>query len=309
MGKFILRRFGYMILSLWIVVTFTFILMNAVPGGPFTTAKMTPQVQAMLMRKYGLDRPLWEQYLTLLKTLLRLDFGVSLYERGRSVNSIIANCFPVSAQIGLEALTASVSLGIALGIIAALYRGKGLDYVAIVIAIVGASVPNFVVAAVLQYVVGGMWKILPIARWGGPETHVLPAIALGFGTTAAMSRLMRSSMLEVVNQDYVRTAKAKGLTPTQITWRHMIRNAILPVVTVLGPTIAMITTGTLVVERMFAIPGLGRYYVESIYNRDYSVIMGTTVFYVAFLLLMTFLVDVVYGLIDPRIRIAGRRGE
>lgn len=309
MGKFVLRRFGYMLLSLWIVVTFTFILMNAVPGGPFTTAKMTPQVQAMLMRKYDLDKPLWEQYLTLLNNLAHFDLGVSLYERGRTVNSIIANCFPVSAMIGLEALTAAVTSGISLGIVAALYRGKRLDYVAIIIAIVGASVPNFVIAAVLQYVVGGMWRLLPIARWGGPETHVLPAIALGFGTVAAVCRLMRSSMLEVVNQDYVRTAKAKGLTPTQIAWRHMIRNAILPVVTVLGPTIAGITTGTLVVERMFAIPGLGRYYVESIYNRDYSVIMGTTVFYVAFLLLMTFLVDIVYGLIDPRIRIAGQRGE
>ena len=202
-----------------------------------------------------------------------------------------------------------IALGIALGIVAALYRGKGLDYVAITIAVIGASVPNFVVAAVLQCVVGGMWRILPIARWGGPATHVLPAIALGFATTAGLSRLMRSSMLEVINQDYVRTARAKGLTPTQITWRHMIRNAILPVVTVLGPTIAIIMTGTLVVERMFAIPGLGRYYVESIYNRDYTVIMGTTVFYVAFLLLMTFLVDVLYGLIDPRIRIAGRRGD
>lgn len=309
MGRYILRRFGFVIVSLWVVVTITFILMNAVPGGPFTKAKMTPQIQAMLMRKYGLDKPLWEQYVTLLKTLSRLDLGVSLYERGRSVNEIIARCFPVSAIVGFESLTAAVTAGLFLGIVAALYRGKGLDFVAIVIAIVGASVPNFVVAALLQYVVGGKWGILPIARWQGPEYHVLPAIALGFATVAGMARLMRSSMLEVVNQDYIRTAKAKGLSPTQITWRHCVRNAILPVVTVLGPTIAAITTGTLVVERMFAIPGLGRYYVESIQNRDYPVIMGTTIFYVAFLLFMTFLVDILYGVIDPRIRLAGRRGE
>jgi oligopeptide transport system permease protein len=298
-----------MVLSLWLVVTVTFILMNAVPGGPFTKAKMTPQVQAMLMRKYGLDKPLWEQYVTLLRNLLHLDLGVSLYERGRDVSGIIANCFPASALVGMESLTGAVFAGLALGIVASLNRGKGLDYVAVTIAIVGASVPNFVVAASLQYVVGGKWGLLPIARWGGPKYHILPAVALGFVTVAGMARLMRSSMLEVINQDYIRTAKAKGLSSTQITWRHCIRNAILPVVTVLGPTIAAITTGTLVVERMFAIPGLGRYYVESISNRDYPVIMGTTVFFVAFLLLMTFLVDILYGVIDPRIRLAGQRGD
>ncbi len=307
-GRYILRRLFFALLSLWVIVTASFVLMNATPGSPFSTAKTTPLVRKQLERKYGLDRPKWDQYMTLLKNLSRFDLGISIRERGRSVNSIIKTYFPVSAVLGLEALAFAVTTGLALGIVAALNRGRSLDYVAIVIAILGVSVPNFVVASSLQYVLGGKLKILPISRWEGPKHHILPAFALGLGTLAVMARMMRSSMLEVIGQDYVRTAKAKGLTPTQITWRHCIRNAILPVVTILGPLIAGITTGTLVVERMFGIPGLGRFFVESIYNRDYPLIMGTTVFYSAFLLLMTFFVDIAYGFVDPRIRLAkGRR--
>ena len=309
MGRYVLKRFAFMLISLWVIVTASFILMNAVPGSPFTTAKTTPLVQAQLERKYGLDKPLWDRYVTLLKNLLKGDLGISLRERGRSVNGIIARTFPVSLVLGAEALAFAVTTGLALGVIAALYRGRGLDYVAIIIAILGVSVPNFVVASTLQYFLGAKLKILPIARWEGPAYHILPAFALGLTTLATMARMMRSSMLEIVNQDYVRTAKAKGLTPTQITWRHCVRNAILPVVTILGPLIAGITTGTLVIERMFGIPGLGRYFVDSIYNRDYPLIMGTTVFYSALLLFMTFLVDVAYGFIDPRIRLAKGRAD
>lgn len=304
MVKYVLRRFGFMLLSLWVIVTATFILMNVVPGNPFSSAKLTPQVQKQLERKYGLDRPKIEQYFTLLRNLLKFDLGISIRERGRSVNEIIAKCFPVSCVLGLEALCFAVTTGLALGIVAALYRGRTIDYIAIVVAIIGVSVPNFVVASTLQYIVGVKWQILPIARWGDFKHTILPAFSLGLGTLAVMARMMRSSMLEVVNQDYIRTAKAKGLSPAAVTWKHCIRNAILPVVTILGPLIANITTGTLVVERMFGIPGLGRYYVESIYNRDYPLIMGTTVFYAAFLLLMTFLVDIAYAVIDPRIRLA-----
>lgn len=296
-----------MVLSLWVIVTITFILMNVVPGNPFSSAKLTPQVLKQLERKYNLDRPKWEQYLTYLKNLLRFDLGISIRERGRSVNSIIKSCFPVSLVVGIEALCFAVTTGLALGIIAALYRGRTIDYIAIIIAIIGVSVPNFVVASTLQYILGAKLKILPIARWEGPKYHILPAFSLGLGTLATMARMMRSSMLEVVNQDYIRTAKAKGLSPVQVTWRHCIRNAILPIVTILGPLIANITTGTLVVERMFGIPGLGRYFVESIYNRDYPLIMGTTVFYAAILLLMTFLVDITYAIVDPRIRLVKGR--
>jgi len=309
MGRYILKRFVFMLVSMWVIVTACFILMNAVPGSPFTTAKMTPLVRKQLEQKYGLDKPLWQQYVTLLKNLLRGDLGISIRERGRSVNGIIASRFPVSLVLGTEALAFAVTTGLALGVIASLYRGKTLDCIAIRMAIFGVSVPNFVVASVLQYVLGAKLKLLPIARWESPAHHILPAFALGLTTLATMARMMRSSMLEVINQDYVRTAKAKGLTPTQITWRHCIRNAILPVVTILGPLIAGITTGTLVVERMFGIPGLGRYFVDSIYNRDYPLIMGTTVFYSAILLLMTFLVDVAYGFIDPRIRLAKGRAD
>ena len=287
----------------------SFILMYAVPGDPFLSAKLSPTVQKQLERKYGLDKPKWEQYVTLLSNLCRFDLGISIRERGRSVNSIIATTFPVSCVLGVEALTLAVSVGLSLGIVAALNRTHWPDYVAIVIAIIGVSVPNFVIGSILQLVLGAKLKLLPISRWEGPKYHVLPAIMLSMGTLAVMARMMRSSMLEVVNQDYIRTAKAKGLSPFQITWRHGIRNAILPVITILGPTIANITTGTFVAERMFGVPGLGRFFVESIYNRDYPLIMGTTVFYSAILLFMTFLVDIAYGLVDPRIRLAKGRGD
>lgn len=298
-----------MLISLLVIVTVSFILMNAVPGGPFTSVKLTPLVEKQLARKYGLDKPKWQQYVTLLKNLLRFDLGLSIRERGRSVNEIIKYTFPTSAALGFEALIFAVTAGLALGIIAALHRGKALDYTAIIIAVIGVSIPNFIVASILQYVLGYKLNLLPIARWESFKHTILPAFALGLGTLASMTRMMRSSMLEVLNQDFIRTAKAKGLTSAQIIWRHGVRNAILPIVTILGPLIAAITTGTLVIERMFGIPGLGKYFVESIYNRDYPMIMGTTVFYSAILLFMTFLVDIAYGLIDPRIRIARGKGD
>ncbi len=309
MGRYVVRRFGFMLISLLVIVTVSFILMNAVPGGPFTSVKLTPLVEKQLARKYGLDKPKWQQYVTLLKNLLRFDLGLSIRERGRSVNDIIKYTFPTSAALGFEALIFAVTAGLALGIIAALHRGKALDYTAIIIAVIGVSIPNFIVASILQYVLGYKLNLLPIARWESFKHTILPAFALGLGTLASMTRMMRSSMLEVLNQDFIRTAKAKGLTSAQIIWRHGVRNAILPIVTILGPLIAAITTGTLVIERMFGIPGLGKYFVESIYNRDYPMIMGTTVFYSAILLFMTFLVDIAYGLIDPRIRIARGKGD
>ncbi|MGI6163645.1 MAG: ABC transporter permease [Bacillota bacterium] len=309
MGRYVVRRFGFMLISLLVIVTVSFILMNAVPGGPFTSVKLTPLVEKQLARKYGLDKPKWQQYVTLLKNLLRFDLGLSIRERGRSVNEIIKYTFPTSAALGFEALIFAVTAGLALGIIAALHRGKALDYTAIIIAVIGVSIPNFIVASILQYVLGYKLNLLPIARWESFKHTILPAFALGLGTLASMTRMMRSSMLEVLNQDFIRTAKAKGLTSAQIIWRHGVRNAILPIVTILGPLIAAITTGTLVIERMFGIPGLGKYFVESIYNRDYPMIMGTTVFYSAILLFMTFLVDIAYGLIDPRIRIARGKGD
>ena len=298
-----------MLISLFVIVTVSFILMNAVPGGPFANVKLTPLVEKQLKRKYGLDKPKWQQYTTLLKNLVRFDLGLSLRERGRNVNDIIKNTFPTSAVLGIEALVFAVTSGLTLGTIAALHRGKALDYTAIFVAVLGVSVPNFIVASVLQYLLGYKLNLLPIARWESFKHTILPAFALGLGTLAGMTRMMRSSMLEVLNQDYIRTAKAKGLTSAQIIWSHGIRNAILPIVTILGPLIATITTGTLVIERMFGIPGLGKYFVESIYNRDYPLIMGTTVFYSAILLFMTFVVDVVYSLIDPRIRLIREKGN
>lgn len=309
MGRYILRRLGFMIISLWVIVTISFILMKAIPGGPFANMKLTPLVEKQLKRKYGLDKPMWQQYLTVLKNLLRFDLGLSIRERGRSVNDIIRNCFPTSAVLGIEALVFSTTVGLALGIIAALYHGKGLAYAAIIISVMGMSIPNFIVASILQYIFGFKLNLLPIARWGSFKHTILPAFALGLGALATITRMMKSSMLEILNQDFIKTAKAKGLTSAQIIWRHGVKNAILPIITVLGPLVANITTGTLVIERLFGIPGLGKYFVESVYNRDYPMIMGTTVFYSAILLFMNFLVDIAYGLVDPRIRIATGKGD
>ncbi|MBE3519611.1 MAG: ABC transporter permease [Firmicutes bacterium] len=303
MGRYVLRRLVLTLVALWAIVTITFILMMAVPGSPFNSPKLTPTVRKQLERKYGLDKPLWKQYLILLNQLAHFDFGISIRERGRDVNDIIKERFPASALLGVEALLYAVSLGLTMGVVAALNRGRWPDYVAQVLAIIGASVPNFVVAAFMQWLFAVKLGILPIARWGEFKHTILPAFCLGFGTLATMTRMMRSSTLEVINQDYVRTAKAKGLSSAEITWRHIIRNSILPIVTILGPLTAAITTGTFVVERIFGVPGLGRFYVDSIYNRDYPLIMGTTIFYAILLLFLNFLVDIAYGFIDPRIRL------
>ena len=255
------------------------------------------------MRYYGLDKPLPVQYATYMSNLLKGDMGYSLRYKNRTVNAIIADAFPASAELGIRSLIFSVTVGLILGIIAALNHNKGWDYASMVIAVIGVSVPSFIVGALIQYLFGIKWKILPVAQWKSFAHTIMPTFALGLGTLALIARLMRTSMLEVVGQDYIKTAKAKGLSPFQVTVKHQIRNAILPVVTVMGPLVATLLTGTFVVEQIFAIPGLGRHYVLSIQNLDYSMVMGLTIFYGAFLVFMNFLVDIAYGLVDPRIRV------
>jgi len=294
------------LVTLWAIATITFFMMHAVPGDPFSDPKLPPAIHANMLRTYGLDRPLGEQYVLFLNNLLHGNFGTSL-RTGRPVGETIANGLPNSMILGLEALVFAVVIGIALGIIAALNRNKPLDYLAVIVAIIGVSVPSFVVAALFQYFFGVYLQILPVAGWKGWEFHILPAFALGLSMLAVITRLMRSQMLEVINQDYIRTARAKGLSRGELVWRHEIRNAILPVITILGPLTAAILTGTFVIETMFNIPGLGRYFVTSISNRDYSMIGGTTVFYSMILILANFVVDTLYGVIDPRIRVSGGR--
>lgn len=304
MLRYTIRRLGFALLTLWLIVTLTFLMMHAIPGDPFLSEKKVPEaIRNNMLHKYGLDRPLWEQYVIYLRNILHGDLGISLIQPTQTVNKMIREGFPVSATLGGEALLFAVVTGISLGVVAGLNQNRGWDYAAILIAIIGVSVPNFVVASMLQYFVGVKLEWLPVARWGDFEHSIMPAFSLGLGTLAVMARMMRTTTLEVIGQDYIRTAKAKGLHQLEIVWSHILRNAILPVVTILGPLTANIITGTLIVEVMFGIPGLGKYYVLSIQNRDYTLILGTTVFYAAILILSIFLVDISYGFIDPRIRL------
>ncbi|MCX7570681.1 ABC transporter permease [Tumebacillus sp. DT12] len=305
MLRFILRRFAYGLITLWVIVSLTFILMHNLPGDPFANSeKLTPEARAILMKTYGLDQPIWIQYGAYVKKVFSLDLGVSFYYPTRSVNEIIAGTFPTSAQLGLFAITIAVIVGLTLGIIAALNHNKSWDYFAMFTAIVGVSVPAFVIGPLLSYYVGVKLGILPPALWKGPEYWVLPTITLSFTTLATMARMMRTSMLDVINQDYIKTAKSKGLSQITIVFKHTIRNAIMPIITILGPLTVNIITGTLVVEQIFAVPGMGKHFVQSISTNDYTMIMGLTIFYSALLILAIIITDILYGIVDPRIRLS-----
>jgi oligopeptide transport system permease protein len=309
MMTYFAKRLLLGLVTIWFIASATFFGMHAVPGDPLAGDKaMTPQIRANLEAKYGLDQPLGTQYVIYLGNIARGDFGISYTQENRRVNDIIREHFPISATLGILAIVFAGLGGVLWGALTALYRNQWPDMVIMFAVILGISVPSFVVAAISQWSLVGLnlaagTTILPIGGWGSVWHMLVPALVLGLSTMAYLTRLMRSSMLEVVGTDYIRTAKAKGLPPTQIFSRHQLRNAILPVITVLGPAIAGITTGGFVVEIVFAIPGLGRYFVQAIQQLDYTVIMGTTVFYGAFLVFMVILVDLFYGLIDPRVRV------
>lgn len=309
MLSYIGRRLLSGVITIWFIATATFIGMHLVPGDPLLNDKaVTPEIRANLERAYGLDKPVPQQYIIYIGNMLRGDFGISFTQQNRRVNDIIAEHFPVSAILGVLALLFAAVGGITWGALTALYRDRMPDYVIMFLVIICVSVPSFVFAAVGQLAILRLneWvgtSILPVAGWGSFAHMLVPAMVLGLSTMAYLTRLMRSSMLEVADTDYIRTARAKGLTPARIFFRHQLRNAILPVVTVLGPSIAAITTGGFVVELVFAIPGLGRYFVQAVQQLDYTVIMGTTVFYGAFLVLMVIAVDIVYGFVDPRIQV------
>ena len=309
MRKYFAKRIALGLVTIWFIASATFFGMHAVPGDPLAGDKaMTAQIRANLEAKYGLDQPLGTQYFIYLRNIAQGDFGISFTQENRRVNDIIREHFPISATLGILAIVFAGLGGVLWGALTALYRNRWPDVVIMFLVILGISVPSFVVAAISQWSLVGLnlatgTAVLPIGGWGTVWHMLVPALVLGLSTMAYLTRLMRSSMLEVVGTDYIRTAKAKGLPTTQIFSRHQLRNAILPVVTVLGPAIAGITTGGFVVEIVFAIPGLGRYFVQAIQQLDYTVIMGTTVFYGAFLVFMVILVDLVYGFIDPRVRV------
>lgn len=308
--NFLIKRIVSMLLTLWLIITLTFILMHAIPGSPFNQERNTNEtVQKNLNDFYHLNDPLSVQYLNYLKDVVTFDFGPSIKKSSQTVNEMLGRGFPVSFELGMWTLLVAVISGITLGVIAALRHNGIVDYTAMTIAVLGISVPNFIMATLLIQQFAVNWTIFPAATWTSPKHMVLPIIALATGPMAIIARLTRSSMLEVLTQDYIRTATAKGLTPLKIVFKHALKNALLPVVTVLGTLAASILTGTFVIEKIFAIPGMGKYFVDSISNRDYPVIMGTTVFYSTVLIIMLFLVDIAYGILDPRIKLHKKEGK
>jgi oligopeptide transport system permease protein len=306
--RYILSRLGYMVLTLWIIVTATFFLMHSLPGTPLKNEeKLPPLIRDQIMETYGLKDPLPVQYVNFMKRLVQGDFGQSLSYDGRSVTEMLLQGFEASAFIGAQALVFGVLVGLLLGVGAALRRGGWLDNVATVIAVGGISIPSFVLAALLSYWVGVKWQILPAGLWGTYEHTILPSLALSFTVIAQISRYVRTEMVEVMDQDYMKTAKAKGLGRQAIVFRHALRNALIPAITVLGPLAVNIITGSLVVETIFAVPGIGEFFVQSIQVNDYTLIMGVTIFYSILILATIFLVDILYGVIDPRIRLTGAK--
>ena len=309
MGRYALKRLVQGAITVWFIATATFFAMHMVPGDPLASDKaVSEKIRANLEAKYGLDKPLLTQYGIYMGNLARGDFGISFTQENRRVNDIIREHFPVSATLGILAVVFAALGGILWGALTALNRNRMPDIVIMLLVILGISVPSFVFAALGQLTLVNInnllgFSLLPVAGWGTVAHMLVPSLVLGLGTMAYLTRLMRSSMLEIMNSDFVRTARSKGVPAPRIFTHHQLRNAILPVITVLGPSIAVITTGGFVVEIVFAIPGLGRYFVQAVQQSDYTVIMGTTVFYGAFLVLMVIIVDLVYGLIDPRVRL------
>lgn len=308
MGRFILKRIGYMLLTLFIITTITFFLMHSIPGDPLSyMAKNLPeQVKANYYAKYGLDQPVIVQYGVFLKNLFTEgSLGESLRYPGRSVTDTVLTTSKVSGRIGFQAISLGLVIGISLGVIAALFRNKWPDYVVMFIAIIGITIPVFIIAALLQYAFTVKLEWLPTTGWGSFKYTILPTIALAFSPIATYARYMRSNVLEVINQDYILTAQAKGVGGFSLIFKHILRNAILPAITILGPQIAGIFTGSFVIEKIFGIPGLGAFYITSINDRDYTMIIGTTVFYAAIFVVTQLLTDLLYGVADPRIRVSG----
>lgn len=310
MFKYCIKRVGIAVLTILFIAIVTFLLMNAIPGSPFATEKgVSPEVQANLEAKYGMDKPLPVQLKNYLVSFVQGDMGVSLkMQKNREVGDIITEKFPTSLRVGIFALIWAVAVGIPLGCLAAYRRGKVLDNVIRVLATLGVAIPGFVIATTLLIVFGVKFPILPTSGLNDMKSYILPCFSLGFYPMCYTARLTRSSMLDAINQDYIRTARAKGLKTGKIIFKHALRNSLIPVVTYVGPLVAYIITGGFVVETVFTIPGLGRYFVQSILARDYPIIMGTTIFLAFLLVVAMLIVDIVYKIIDPRIQL-GKAGE
>jgi len=302
--RFVLKRLAAGLLVIYAVATLTFFLMHAVPGGPFDQERaLPPEIEANIKAKYKLDRPIHVQYAFYMADLLKGEMGPSFKYRNRRVQDILADTLPVSAQLGVLALIMGVGLGVTAGIVSAVKRDSIFDRMSILFASMGIALPSFVLGALFIFLFSYRLKVLPPALWESGRHMVLPALTLGMAPAAYLARLTRSSMLEVMEKDYVRTARAKGLSGARVVLKHVLKNSMGPVVTVVGPLVAMLVTGSFIVEKIFSIPGMGRFFVTAVTNRDYPLIMGVTMVYTALIVAMNFLVDLVYSALDPRIRL------
>jgi oligopeptide transport system permease protein len=307
MGKYIVQRLLSVVLTLLCIVTLTFFLMHAIPGGPFTREKPLPEaIVKALNEKYHLDDPVYQQYFDYLKDLLHGDMGPSFIHKNRTVNEMLGNGFPMTARLGVVSILLTIALAIPLGMIAALKRGRWQDTTIMILATLGVCMPSFVVATLLIYVfcIKLGWFNVISGSLDSLKAYILPVIALSGSSIAYIVRLMRSSMLDSLGQDYIRTARAKGLSEVRVMMKHAFKNAVIPVITYLGPMAAGVLTGSFVIEKMFTIPGMGKFYVESINSRDYTMIMGATIFYATLLVILNFVVDLAYSAVDPRIKLS-----
>ena len=305
MGGYVFKRLGYMFSALFVIITLTFLLMQLLPGTPYGNVdELTDNQIEHLNQRYGLDQPIAVQYVKYIGNLAKGDLGFSYKYTGRSVNTIIAERIGPSALIGMQGLILGTIVGL-VGITSALRHNTFLDYGSVIIAVLGMSIPSFIFAALMQYYIGVQFKLLPPALWDGYANTIMPSIALSVVVMATVARFIRAEMLEVLGQDYVITARAKGISRQKVIIRHVIRNALIPVLTMLAPLTVSLLTGTLVIEKIFAVPGIGEQFTTSILVNDYSVIMGITLFYSFLFVTVIFIVDILYGLIDPRIRLDG----
>jgi oligopeptide transport system permease protein len=317
MAGFIMKRLLFAVITIWIVATLTFILMHNLPGGPFTSQRVIPaQILDNLNEKYGLDKPLISQYATYMGNLIRGDLGLSMQYPNRSVNSIIRDKFPVSADLGVRALLITLVAGITIGIFSALMYKRFFDYMSLTIAILGVSVPGFAIGAMVQYflcykfsgfiqnITGSEVRLLPVTGWEGFSYTVGPSIALSFGAVGIIIRMMRASMLDVMSRNYITAARANGLNEKEIVLKHAFRNAVLPVLTAFGPIFTSIILGSFVVENIFSVPGLGKYFVTSIQDKDYTMIMGLSIFTTLMVIMINTVLDILYTVLDPRIKMA-----
>lgn len=301
LALYIVKRVLLAIFTIFLVITITFFVMKAIPGGPFLSEKSpSAAVTAALQAKYGLDKPIFEQYTTYLTDILHGDFGPSIKNRGRDVADLIAEGFKTSAKIGLIAAGVAIILGLVLGSIAAVFHDKWIDKVIMVGSTACIAMPSFVIATILLLVLCVLLPVFP-ANGNTAAGLVLPILSLSFYPMSYITRLTRSSMLDVLGQDYIRTARAKGVSPAKVIFKHSLKNAVTPVITYVGPMIAGILTGSLVVEKIFAVPGLGKYFFSSITNRDYPMVMGTTIFLAIIMVIMTLISDILYKIVDPRV--------